>query len=191
MGTTNNNLVSKVKHWHPFVEDITKTSLSKQWETFTLDWYDGSTDPNEHVSHYITQVILYSIDGVVMCKAFPTTLRVRLWNGSPPYLHILWIASTHFGIYSKHSSLLGNITLLPPYRFSTSNRKSSTKDQESESRHWPVVHDFGVKGKPLRKWPMHEHPWPICMSWDRKPLSSYAWKRYENTGTRSVLNQHR
>lgn len=58
-----------------------------------LPWigYDGCTDLNENTIAYTTQVSLYTIDDVVMCKAFMTNLKGRPQTGSPisPIFHPL------------------------------------------------------------------------------------------------------
>ena len=46
--------------------------------------YDGKTDPVEHVSHYIQMMSLYSRDDALMCKVFPSSLKLialRWFNG--------------------------------------------------------------------------------------------------------------
>jgi len=39
---------------HPFSIDIVETPLPKNWENLTMDKYDGSTDPDEHIAIYTT-----------------------------------------------------------------------------------------------------------------------------------------
>jgi len=62
--------------------------LFNQWKAFTLEHYAEDTGPDEHVKIYVTHVGLYMNEDVVMCKAFPTTLKgpVMEWFTSlPPY----------------------------------------------------------------------------------------------------------
>ena len=40
-----------------------------------MNLYDGSTDPDEHLNIFITQMTLYTVDQTVWCKVFPTSLR--------------------------------------------------------------------------------------------------------------------
>ena len=40
-----------------------------------MNLYDGSTDPDEHLNIFRTQMTLYTIDRLVWCKFFPTSLR--------------------------------------------------------------------------------------------------------------------
>jgi len=86
----------KTKNRHLFIDGITKTPLLKQWEVFTLNHYDESTNLDEHIFVYIIQVGLYSIQDVVMCKAFPTTFNgltlewfTSLWLYSLDYFETL------------------------------------------------------------------------------------------------------
>ena len=40
-----------------------------------MNLYDGSTDLDEHLNIFITQMTLYTIDQTVWCKVFPTSLK--------------------------------------------------------------------------------------------------------------------
>jgi len=60
---------------HPFTNDIIATPLPNKWRGLTMNLYDGSTDPDEHLNIFRTQMTLYTIDRTVWCKVFPTSLR--------------------------------------------------------------------------------------------------------------------
>ncbi|XP_068490511.1 uncharacterized protein [Phaseolus vulgaris] len=60
---------------HPFYDVIVDTPLPDNWKNLTIDKYDGSTDPDEHIAIYTTQISLYTWNGAVMCRVFPTTLK--------------------------------------------------------------------------------------------------------------------
>ena len=60
---------------HPFYDVIIDTPLPDNWKNLTIDKYDGSTDPDEHIAIYTTQISLYTWNDVVMCRVFPTTLK--------------------------------------------------------------------------------------------------------------------
>ena len=60
---------------HPFYDVIVDTPLPDNWRNLTIDKYDGSTDPDEHVAVYTTQISLYTWNDAIMCRVFPTTLK--------------------------------------------------------------------------------------------------------------------
>ena len=51
------------------------TPLSDNWKNLTIDKYDGSTYPDEHIAIYTTQISLYTWNDDIMCRVFPTTLK--------------------------------------------------------------------------------------------------------------------
>jgi len=71
-------IASRQECRHPFIDNITETPLMRQWEAFTLEQYDGDTDPDEHVKIYVTHVSLYTTKDVVLCKAFSIILHKLL-----------------------------------------------------------------------------------------------------------------
>jgi len=60
---------------HPFVDRIMEVELPFRWKGLTFEPYDGTTDPDEHVSIFSTQVTLYSNHDAVFCRIFPTSLK--------------------------------------------------------------------------------------------------------------------
>jgi len=68
-------VVQKNARKHPFVDGIMETPLPRGWKTLVIDRYDGTTDPDEHMHVYLTQVGLYSTEDAIMCKVFPTSLK--------------------------------------------------------------------------------------------------------------------
>ena len=60
---------------NPFIPDIMEATLLSNWKSLAIKKYDGTIDPDEHLDIYITQVRLYTIDGVVLCWVFPTSLK--------------------------------------------------------------------------------------------------------------------
>jgi len=75
MGTANTSAMLKNARRHPFVNGIMETPLPIGWETLVIDRYDGTTDPDEHIHVYLTQVGLYTTDDAILCKVFPTSLK--------------------------------------------------------------------------------------------------------------------
>jgi len=55
-----------------------------------MDKYDGSTDLDEHIVIYTTQISLYTWNDVIICRVFPTTLKgaVLSWFTRLPPLSI-------------------------------------------------------------------------------------------------------
>ncbi|XP_068473732.1 uncharacterized protein [Phaseolus vulgaris] len=63
------------KRGHPFTDEIITTPLPDKWRGLVIKLYDGSTDPDEHLNVYKTQMTLYTTDNNVWCKVFPTSLQ--------------------------------------------------------------------------------------------------------------------
>jgi len=40
-----------------------------------MDKYDRSTNPDEHIAIYTTQISLYTWNDAILCRVFPTTLK--------------------------------------------------------------------------------------------------------------------
>ena len=51
----------------PFAETILEVPLSGTWNNPTLDKYDGTTNPDEHVNAYLTQVGLHTSEDALWC----------------------------------------------------------------------------------------------------------------------------
>jgi len=66
------------KRGHPCTNEIITTPLPDKWRGLTIKLYDGSTDPDEHLNVYKTQMTLYTTDNNVWCKVFPTSLQGEL-----------------------------------------------------------------------------------------------------------------
>ena len=58
---------------HPFYDVIMDTPLPDNWKNLTIDKYDGSTDPDEHIAIYTTHISLYTWNDAII--VFPTTLK--------------------------------------------------------------------------------------------------------------------
>ncbi|XP_020220974.1 uncharacterized protein LOC109803701 [Cajanus cajan] len=59
----------------PFTPDIAGARLPDNWKNLTLEKYDGTSDPEEHLDAFVTQADLYTDDDAIMCKVFPTSLK--------------------------------------------------------------------------------------------------------------------
>lgn len=52
---------------NPFVLSIMEATLSSHWKNLTIKKYDDTTDPDEHLDVYITQVSLYTTNDAILC----------------------------------------------------------------------------------------------------------------------------
>nr|KYP41436.1 hypothetical protein KK1_037196 [Cajanus cajan] len=52
-------------------------SLLDSWKLLPIDKYDGTTDPDEHLDVFLTQVTLSTTDDAALCHIFPTSLKGR------------------------------------------------------------------------------------------------------------------
>ncbi|XP_020224251.1 uncharacterized protein LOC109806292 [Cajanus cajan] len=54
-----------------------QSALRDHWKSLPIDKYDGTTDPDEHVDVFLTQVTLSTTDEAALCRIFPTSLKGR------------------------------------------------------------------------------------------------------------------
>ncbi|XP_027351177.1 uncharacterized protein LOC113862287 [Abrus precatorius] len=64
-----------VSNRSPFIQPILEAKLPDNWRGLTLEKYDGTTDPGEHLDIFTTQVGLYTENDALLCRIFPTSLR--------------------------------------------------------------------------------------------------------------------
>lgn len=50
----------------PFVPSIMEEIFSSNWKNLTMEKYDGTTDLDDHVDVYITQVSLHTTDDAIL-----------------------------------------------------------------------------------------------------------------------------
>jgi len=52
-----------------------ESTLPPNWKNPSLELYNGSIDPDEHLDMYVTQVGLYNSNDAIFCWVFPTSLK--------------------------------------------------------------------------------------------------------------------
>ena len=70
----------------PFIVSITSHPLPSKFKMPTLDSYDGTRDPYDHIATFKTTMHLQVVPDEIMCRAFPTTLKgpTRVWFSKLP-----------------------------------------------------------------------------------------------------------
>ena len=65
----------------PFTKTVTSFPLPSKFRMPTLETFDGSKDPFDHLESFKTMMCLQGVPDEIMCRAFPTTLKgpVRIW----------------------------------------------------------------------------------------------------------------
>ena len=59
----------------PFTASINGHPLSSKFKMPSLDLYDGTRDPFDHIAIFKTTIHLQGVLDEIMCRAFPTTLK--------------------------------------------------------------------------------------------------------------------
>ena len=67
--------------YSPFTASITSHPLPSKFKMPTLDSYDGTHDPCDHIATFKTTMHLQGVPDEIMYRAFPTTLKgpTRVW----------------------------------------------------------------------------------------------------------------
>lgn len=70
----------------PLVASIRDKPLPAKFKMPTIDSFDGTTDPVDHLVTYRTLMILHAFPDEIMCRTFPVTLKgsARLWFSQLP-----------------------------------------------------------------------------------------------------------
>ena len=69
-----------------FIASITSHPLPSKFKMPTLDLYDGTRHPCDHISMFKTTMHLQVVPDEIMCRAFPITFKIpaRVWFGKLP-----------------------------------------------------------------------------------------------------------
>ena len=59
----------------PFTASIIGQPLPPKFKMPSLDSYDGTRDPFDHIATFKTTMHLQGVPYEIMCRAFPTTLK--------------------------------------------------------------------------------------------------------------------
>ena len=86
-----NDLVHRIDS--PFVASINSHPLPSKFKILSLDSYNGTRDPCDHVVTIKTTMHLQGVPDKIMCRFFPTTLKGQHKYGSIKYLRILLVFS--------------------------------------------------------------------------------------------------
>ena len=83
------NLVEDLVHRidSPFTASINGDPLPPKFKMPSLDSYDGTCDPFDHIATFKTTMHLQGVlDEIIMCRTFPTTLKglARVWFSKIP-----------------------------------------------------------------------------------------------------------
>ena len=79
------NLVHRIDS--PFMASINSHPLPPKFKMPSLDSYNGTCEPFDHITTFKTMMHLQEVPDEIMCRAFPTTLKgpARVWfNKIPP-----------------------------------------------------------------------------------------------------------
>ena len=70
----------------PFTASINGHLLPPKFKMLSLDSYDGTRDPFDHIATFKTTMHLQGVPDEIMCRAFPTTLKgpARVWFSKIP-----------------------------------------------------------------------------------------------------------
>jgi len=60
---------------HPFTDYVMGAQLPLMWKGLSIDRYDGTTNPDEHMDVYTMHTSLYTLDSAVLYRVFSTSLK--------------------------------------------------------------------------------------------------------------------
>ncbi|CAL8174055.1 unnamed protein product [Prunus armeniaca] len=69
----------------PFTAKIEQAAPPKRFSTPSFTHFKRDSDPNSHLKHFKSVMILHKTDDALMCKVFVMTLRGATKTGFTPY----------------------------------------------------------------------------------------------------------
>ncbi|XP_027343174.1 uncharacterized protein LOC113855743 [Abrus precatorius] len=75
LATWNPNGLGRYCKSKPFVQLILEAKSPDNWRGLTLEKYDGTVDPKEHLDIFTTQINLYTENDALLCRIFSILLR--------------------------------------------------------------------------------------------------------------------
>ena len=73
----------------PFTEEVERAPPPKRFTTPSITPFKGDSDPESHLRHFKSAMILYKADDALICKVFAMTLR----GAAQDWFHTLSSAS--------------------------------------------------------------------------------------------------
>jgi len=55
-----------------------EATLPSNWKNLTIEKYDRTTNLDEHINVYVTQITLYTMNNVVLDHVFPTLVKGQI-----------------------------------------------------------------------------------------------------------------
>ena len=70
----------------PFSQEITEAPRLKRVKMSSIELFDGTTDPDDHLDVYKVQMCVQDVDDAICCQYFSATLReiAQVWFNCLP-----------------------------------------------------------------------------------------------------------
>ena len=123
----------------PFTASINGHPLPPKFKMSSLDLYDGTRDPFDHIATFKTTIHLQGVLDKIMCRAFPTTLKgpARVWFSKIP--------SNLVSSFEELSKLFVN-NFIEGQRHKRSSSSLLTIKQGENKSLWSLITRFNREG---------------------------------------------
>ncbi|XP_021803157.1 uncharacterized protein LOC110747264 [Prunus avium] len=95
----------------PFTEEVERAPPPKRFTTPSITLFKGDSDPESHLRHFKSAMILYKADDALMCKVFTMTLRAI--GNFKEFALIFTKEYTSYRTVKKHADHLFNLHKKP------------------------------------------------------------------------------